>query len=111
MDQFRANITDGPVGPVVILAGEADIASAGQLACVLGAVVARAPARLTVDVSGLTFADSSALAELIRAARALRGHGGEMYLLRPGRVLAKVLAITGAGTMFTVLEEDEAPAA
>jgi anti-anti-sigma factor len=110
METFLASAADGPAGPVAVLAGEADLAAAGQPARVLATCLTRDPTRLTIDAAGLTFADSSALHELVRAARVVHGHGGEVFLLRPCRTLSRVLAITGAGKMFTVLDEEEAEA-
>ncbi|HEX9526516.1 MAG TPA: STAS domain-containing protein [Streptosporangiaceae bacterium] len=110
MTALQAYAADSATGPVAVLFGEADLATAGQLACVLDACLARDSTRLTIDATALTFADSSALAELVRAARIVRGHGGDVYLLRPCLTLSRVLAITGANMMFIVLDEDEAEA-
>jgi anti-anti-sigma factor len=107
MTAFQAYATDGATGPVAVLSGEADLATAGQLARVLDDCLARDPTCLTIDVTALAFADSSALKELVRVARIVRGHGGDVYLLRPGLVLSRVLAITGANEMFIVQDEDE----
>jgi anti-anti-sigma factor len=57
---------------------------------------------LTVDVSGLRFADTAAIRALILAAKALKGRGGNLILLHPQRPVARVLELLGADQMFTI---------
>jgi anti-sigma B factor antagonist len=88
-----------------MLSGEADLTSAGQLSALITAQVALGTQQLTVDVSGLRFADSATIRTLVLAARTLKERGGDMILLRPRQPVARVLALTGAEQMFTIRGE------
>ena len=62
---------------------------------------------LTIDVSGLRFADSASVRVLVLAARTLKERGGGLVLLRPQHGVARLLDITGADQMITVRGETE----
>ncbi len=102
---LTASVADGASGPVIVLSGEADVASVGQLGALITAQVSRGTRQLTIDVSGLRFADSATISTLVLAARTLRQRGGNMVLLRPQHAVARILALTGAEQMFTIREE------
>ena len=65
---------------------------------------------LTIDVSGLRFADSASVRVLVIAARTLKERGGGLVLLRPQHGVARMLEITGADQMITVRGETEVTA-
>jgi anti-sigma B factor antagonist len=88
-----------------MLSGEADLTSAGQLSALITTQVSRGTRHLTVDVSGLRFADSATIRTLVLAARTLKERGGDMILLRPQQPVARVLELTGADQMFTIRGE------
>jgi anti-sigma B factor antagonist len=102
---LTASVAAGESGPVIVLAGEADLNSAAQLATLISAQVARGTRQLTVDLSGLRFADSATVRTLALAARTLRQRGGTMVLLRPQQAVVRILALTGADQMFTIRAE------
>jgi anti-anti-sigma factor len=89
-------------GPLITLSGEADVTNAAELSELITGQLSGGTLHLTIDASGLTFADTSALRVLVLAARALRQHGGDLVLLRPPRTLVRVMAITGTDEMFTI---------
>lgn len=79
------------------LAGELDLASCQQLAARLEALAThRTPVRL--DISGLTFIDSSGLAVLVRHARDSRRDGWTLHIARDGlqRQVQRVIELVGA---------------
>lgn len=49
----------GESGPLIILSGETDIATVAELSELITAQLAGGAVHLTIDVSGLSFADSS----------------------------------------------------
>ena len=102
---LTASVAAGESGPVIVLAGEADLNSAGQLAALISAQVALGTRQLTVDLSGLRFADSATVRTLALAARTLRQRGGDMVLLSPQQPVARILTLTGADQMFTIRAE------
>lgn len=99
---LTASVAAGESGPVIVLAGEADLNSAGQLSALITAQLARGTRQLTVDLSGLWFADSATVRTLVLAARTLQQRGGDVVLLRPQQSVARVLTLTGADQMFTI---------
>ncbi len=58
--------------------------------------------RLVVDLSGVTFIDSTALGVLIGGVRRVRDAGGAMTLVVTSRAVERVLSITGLDRVFTI---------
>ncbi len=94
---------DGPGGSrtLVRLAGEADVTTR-QLGDVLRAETDKRPRVLLVDASGLTFMDSAALHEIVRAYRRLRAAGGQLALVSPSPAVARTLHLCGLDTVIAV---------
>lgn len=99
---LRASVQAGESGPVIVLAGEADLTSAEQLGAVIAGQLAGGTRQLTIDVSGLRFADSASIRTLVLAARTLTERGGRLVLLDPQKSVARVLALLGADQMVTI---------
>src|SRR6201992_201808 len=68
--------TPGATYSVVVLAGEVDATTSDELYGVLESVVAQQPRLLIVDMSELSFMDSTGLRVLLRSTRALDQQGG-----------------------------------
>ena len=102
---LRATVAAGVSGPVVILSGETDLTSAGQLSALITAQLSGGTRQLTVDVSGLRFADTASIRTLVLAARTLKERGGSLVLLRPQPTLARMLDLLGAAQIFTIRGE------
>jgi anti-anti-sigma factor len=86
---------------VVRLVGEADVTTEA-LAEVLNAEAAKKPRLLLVDLSGLTFIDSAALHEVVRASRKVRADGGELALADPTPPVARILQLTALDQVIPV---------
>jgi len=101
---FDISTTWDAAVPVVALSGEADVLTAPQIRDALFAVVAR-QANVVVDMSGLTFIDSSALGVLVVARKRFAGAGGGIRLhgLRPQ--VRRVFDITGLSDAFPILDD------
>jgi len=95
-------VSAGGSGPVIMLSGETGPASKAQLSAFLARQLAGGTRHLTVDASGLRFADPAGLRALVLAAVLLKDRGGSLVLLRPQEPVARALALTGAGHMFTI---------
>jgi anti-anti-sigma factor len=102
---LTAQVAAGESGPVIVLSGEADLTTAGQLSALITAQLAGGAQQLTIDVADLRFADSASIRTLLLAAKTLRDRGGSLVLLRPQQPVARVLALTGAEQMFTIRGE------
>ena len=65
---------------VLPLKGEIDLHISSDIAASLATMVAARPARLVVDLSGVTYIDSSGLAVLIKATQSVEEYGGQLTL-------------------------------
>jgi anti-anti-sigma factor len=86
---------------VLRLAGEADLTTRA-LAEVLTAEVAKKPRLFLVDMSGLTFIDSAALHEIVRAHRQLRADGCLLVLVSPSPIVARILQLSGLDQVLPI---------
>ncbi|QKW39719.1 STAS domain-containing protein [Actinomadura sp. NAK00032] len=85
------------------LEGELDVAGSEPLRRHIAAVIAaHDPQRLLLDLSGLSFADSSGLAVFVWAHKEMTGRGREFCLRRPQPKVLRVLHITGLHTRLDV---------
>jgi anti-sigma B factor antagonist len=96
---------------VVQLAGELDLYNAHAVREELMAAAARSPERIVVDLSGVTFIDSTGLGVLIEARTALENRRA-FLLAAPGLETRRALEISGLDRHFAVHDSlDEALAA
>jgi anti-sigma B factor antagonist len=102
MSTLEISVAAGHSGPVVTLAGEADIQGSAELSAVLAAQLSAGAVHLLVDIVDLSFADSTAVRALALTARALRDRGGTLVLLRPRPAVARVLELMGADQLMIV---------
>lgn len=102
MSTLRASVTAGDAGPVLVLAGEADVTNAEQLRDVIGAQLAGGAAFLTIDTAGLSFADSSAIGILAGTGRTLKELGGGLVLLRPQQPVLRTLTLLGVDQVVSI---------
>jgi anti-anti-sigma factor len=84
---------------VVSLSGECDLTTRAELAAVLDEAIKASPA-VVVDLSELTFIDSSGIHELIVGFHAARSHGGELFVRNAQGAVAVVLDLTGVAQLL-----------
>jgi anti-sigma B factor antagonist len=98
---------------VVTVGGEVDLLSAAKLAKALQAATAGSRARcLVVDMTDLTFIDSSGLGVLIAAQSRASALGDSVVLVQPPPLVRRLLAGTHLQHRFTVYDTlDDALAA
>lgn len=87
---------------VVSLAGELDVAAAPRLGEALQSLLEHDCRQILMDLSAVTFLDSSGLAELIRANQTLRRQGRHMHLHHPPRAVLRLLDMTGVTGEFDI---------
>jgi anti-sigma B factor antagonist len=97
-------------GTVLRIHGELDISTADQLRLAAGPHLG-AGGRLVLDLSRVTFCDSTGLAVLVGFHKRLAASGGGLELSAPVPRVQHLLAITGLNRVFTVRAEDTGPAA
>ena len=93
---------------IVALSGEVDIFTAPQFKeCMVGLLDVGVD-KLVVDLSDVTFIDSTALGVLIGGVRRVHTAGGGMALVVTNRAVERVLSITGLDRIFTIHATREA---
>ena len=98
----------GDLGPVVVLAGEADRTSVTQLNEVLTAQVSARTRYLTIDATNLRSIDQATAQALMLAALIVLVQGGRAVLVNPQELVLKALNRSRVTEMFTL--QDRAPA-
>jgi anti-anti-sigma factor len=95
-------LTLQPVGDAeghlrLVVAGEVDMATSGLLEQAIAAALdPHPPARVTVDLGGVTFMDSSGIVVLLHAHRRATALGCPLVVADPQPAVRRVLQITGA---------------
>ena len=102
MNLLDIRVAPGDAGPVVMLSGEADMTTRTQLEDALNAQITAGARILTVDLSGLRFADSATIGVLTATARTLKVQGGRLDLVNPQPGLAHMLTLLGVDEILTV---------
>ena len=93
---------------IVSLSGEVDIYTAPQFKECMLELIDTGVERLVVDLSDVTFIDSTALGVLIGGVRRVHTAGGAMALVVTSRAVERVLSITGLDRVFTIHATREA---
>jgi anti-sigma B factor antagonist/stage II sporulation protein AA (anti-sigma F factor antagonist) len=75
--------------------GEVDMSTADSLRECVDEVLAERPARLTVDLAGVTFLDSSGIATLVHAYNRATGQNAGLDVVNCRRNVRRVLELTG----------------
>jgi anti-sigma B factor antagonist len=98
---------DHPLGVVLTLAGELDLATAPVLQERLDAALRRG-AVVVIDLSRLRFVDSSGLGMLVQAERQLRESGGQLVLVRGPRAVHRPFELTCLDSHFEFCDSPSA---
>lgn len=91
---------------VVAVAGEVDVATAPQLDEKL-AVTATSP-KIVLDLSNVTFLDSSGLGVIIKGLKRTSELGGSLVLVITNPTILKVFTITGLDKVLTIVDSRDA---
>src|SRR5947209_12904433 len=87
----------------VALSGEIDYTNAAPVNEVIRAAVGQAgPRVLRVDLSAVTFLDSSGIGVLVNALKAAQAGGAEFRVRGPSRNILEQLRITGLADLFPI---------
>jgi anti-sigma B factor antagonist len=90
---------------VVAVSGEIDLGTAGQLRDYLAECLSTEGLRdIVLDLSGVTFMDSTGLQVLISTQRRLEAQGGRLRLVGLRSGVAKILRVTGLDQKFPTYE-------
>jgi anti-sigma B factor antagonist len=89
---------------VVSVGGEVDLETATRLGDAALAALRDVSPHLVLDLSGVTFMDSTGLKVLLSIQRRADLAGGSFALAGVGRTVAKVLALTGLDQSFAIYD-------
>jgi anti-sigma B factor antagonist len=92
LNGLSIEVTDGPDGPMVRLAGELDQATAPRFRAVFPRIVGSH--RVDLDVSGITFVDSSGLRAFVELDDLTEARGGSLRIKAPTDRLRRLLDVT-----------------
>lgn len=92
---------EGALG-VIILGGEVDIYTAPRFKECMLELLDGGVERLLIDLSGVSFIDSTALGVLIGGLRRVHDADGRMALIVATSAVARVLTITGLDRVFEI---------
>ena len=97
---------DGSANHITVtVEGELDMSDADRVGDILAHAAASGHPILRVDLSHLTFADSSAVKALLLGAKAADAHGVTYLLVNPHGNVQRLLAVTGLDEALTVVSE------
>ena len=98
---FEISSTDHSGGTAVIaLAGELDLRSSTVLRSSIIAAIERGARHVILDMSAVTFIDSTGLGALVGGLRRLRTVDGELALVCADRSIVRIFEITGLDRVF-----------
>ena len=89
---------------VLALAGEFDAASASDAQKRMFGLDLRPGGRLVLDLSGLTFMDSTGIRMILRADEYARGHGARLVVVRPPGNVMRVLELVGLDEQLELVD-------
>jgi anti-sigma B factor antagonist len=99
-EALEVSVRRDPPQAWVRVSGEIDQDSAPQLRDVVDKLLAERPARLHLDMRGVSFSDSCGLHALVDTRRKMREWHGELTVA-PSRCVLQLLELTGTTALFT----------
>ena len=100
--EFRVAVVHVDGGTTLHIAGELDLATASQLGTRLEAVVDASIGDVTIDLSQVTFVDSTGLKMLVSTQRRLRAEDRRLTVRNPCGTLLRVFEVSGLGDALNV---------
>lgn len=99
MTELGTNLEIVPSGDGFALAGEIDAHTAPSLGEALDGTDSTS---VTLDMSGVSFMDSSGLRVIITATERLRERGGDLVLAKPTSTVRRLVDVAGLSEHFTI---------
>ncbi len=93
--ELAITVQHAPDEVVLHLAGEIDVLTVTKLSAIVTEALAEPPARILLDLSGVTFCDSQGLGTLVVLSRKAQHAHTVLTLTNVGDFLLRVLDITG----------------
>jgi anti-anti-sigma factor len=102
---LEIDVHEDDSGALLTLRGELDIATAPRLEEAIDGVLAKSPAKLTIDLRPLSFLDSSGLRLFIVLCDRAQAESFELALVRPGMPALSIFQITRAEENLPFVDE------
>ncbi|HAM02510.1 MAG TPA: anti-sigma B factor antagonist [Acidimicrobiaceae bacterium] len=99
---FEVTESDREGMPVLSVRGEVDVSTAPELRERLLALAEGGETTAVVDLSQVSFVDSTALGVLVSGVKRLRSEGGDLRLVVTEPRISKVFEITGLTDVFKI---------
>jgi anti-sigma B factor antagonist len=96
---------EGAAGRTLVVRGDLDLATADDLRQELRAVIAESHSPAYVDLSGVTFFDSSSIAVLIDASQLAPTHDSELIIVSPSPACQRVFDILALHKVLDIRNE------
>ena len=109
--QLQIHRSDQPGWAIISPDGEIDLATVDQLEEALATAMSDADANVAVDLTGVTFMDSTGLRALLSANQKLSGSGNRLALIVSGGPVDRLLDISGVGQTLEIFQSFEAATA
>jgi anti-sigma B factor antagonist len=91
--------------PIVNVRGELDVSTSPELHTWLAEAISHAPQLLIVNLTDVSFIDSTGLGVLVGALRDVRTAGGDVRLVVTQPHVNKVLELTGLDKVFNIVPD------
>jgi anti-sigma B factor antagonist len=89
----------------IALRGELDLSTVGKVESELDLAEARRPQLIVLDMSGLTFLDSTGLRLVVTADERARGDGRRLVIVRGPDTVNRVFTITRLGERLEIIDD------
>ena len=109
--QLPIEHSDQPGWAIISPSGEIDLATVGQLEDALAAPMESGDTDIAVDLTGVTFMDSTGLRALLAANQNLSSAGHRLVLIVAGGPVDRLLDISGVGQTLAIFQSLEAATA
>jgi anti-sigma B factor antagonist len=93
---------DVPGGSLIRVEGEVDLYSSPELRMVILKAIPSTEGEMAIDLSGVTYIDSSGVATLVEGLRSARANGREFALVAPSHAVTQVLELARLDSVFEV---------
>ena len=107
MADLTIDLRTGGALPVLDVAGEIDVYQAPRLRERLDALLDAGTSRLAVNLSSVTYIDSTGLGTLVAVRKRALAAGGELRLICPNPSIRRVFEITGLLPVFPFFDREE----
>jgi anti-sigma B factor antagonist len=97
---------EGEHGITLFLAGEVDVYTSLQLKKELTALIDRQVYEVILELSKVSYMDSTGLGVIIGGLKAARNHQGKIILLNPTPRLERLFSITGLSEVMEIKKEE-----